>query len=99
MKAQLESYFAFLLFPSKPEFLPIYWVASFLCPVYRSVITSEEMPVVRAYLEGMLTVDCWELSSPGPKPLVLNPKPRVLGLTLNCSRPPTTTHPPHNFYA
>ena len=73
MKAQLESYFAFLLFPSKPEFLPIYWVASFLCPVYRSVITSEEMPVVRAYLEGMLTVDCWELSSLGPKPLVLKP--------------------------
>lgn len=57
MKGQLESYFTFLLFPSEPEFLPIYWVASFLCPVYRAVITSEEMPVVRAYLEGLLTVD------------------------------------------
>ena len=56
MKGHLESYFAFLLCPSDPEFLPIYWVASFLCPVYRSVITSKEMPVVRAYLEGMLNV-------------------------------------------
>ena len=48
---------------------------------------------------------CCLLSSPGPKPLapnllVPNPKPRGLGLTLNCSRPPppppttTTTHPP-----
>ena len=61
MKAQLESYFAFLLFPSQAGFLPIYWVASFLCPVYRSVITSEEMPVVRAYLEGLWTVDSSEL--------------------------------------
>ena len=61
MKAQLESYFGFLLFPSQPGFLPIYWAASFLCPVYRSVITSEEMPVVRAYLEGLWNVDSWEL--------------------------------------
>ena len=63
MKGQLESKFAFLLFPSDPEFLPIYWVASFFCPVYRSVITSEELPVVRAYLEGMLTVHCCELDT------------------------------------
>ena len=63
MKGQLETKFAFLLFPSDPEFLPIYWVSSFLCPVYRSVITSEELPVVRTYLEGMLNVDCCELDT------------------------------------
>ena len=51
MKKQMESYFSFLLFPNKPGFLPVYWVATFLCPVYRSYITSEEMPIVRAYLE------------------------------------------------
>ena len=39
------------------------------------------------------------LSSPGPKPLapnplVPNPKPRGLGLTLKCSRPPPTHHHP-----
>lgn len=63
MKGQLEHYFAFLLCPSDPEFLPIYWVASFLCPVYRSVITSKELSVVRAYIEGMLTVECCELDT------------------------------------
>ena len=52
MKAQIESYFSFLLYPDDPNFLPIYWVASFLCPFYRFIITSEEMPVVRAHLES-----------------------------------------------
>ena len=52
MKKQIQSYFSFLLYPTKPDFLPIYWVATFLCPVYRFVITSEEMPVVRSYLES-----------------------------------------------
>ena len=56
MKGQIESYFSFLLYPDDPRFLPIYWVASFLCPFHRFVITSEEMPVVRAYLEGKFNV-------------------------------------------
>ena len=45
MRAQIKSYFSFLLYPDDPNFLPIYWVASFLCPFYRFIITSEEMPV------------------------------------------------------
>ena len=56
MKAQMESYFSFLLCSDNPSFLPIYWVASFLCPFHRFVITSEEMPVVKAYLEGKFNV-------------------------------------------
>ena len=56
MKAQMETYFSFLLCPDDPSFLPIYWVATFLCPFHRFVITSEEMPVVKAYLEGKFNV-------------------------------------------
>ena len=46
-------------------------------------------------------VSCLLLSSPGPKPLAPNPlvpnaKPRGLGLTLNCSRPPPPDHPPNH---
>ena len=48
MTKNLESYFEFLLYPDRPGFLPIY-----LCPVLRSTITSVEMPVIRAYLEGI----------------------------------------------
>ena len=56
MVKQIESYFSFLLFPDKPGFLPLYWVATFLCPVYRCTITSTEMPVVRSYLESKFSV-------------------------------------------
>ena len=56
MKAQIESYFSFVLCPDDPCFLPIYWAASFLCPFYRFVITSEELPVVKAYLESKFDV-------------------------------------------
>ena len=79
MVAQIESYFSFLLYPDQPEFLPIYWVASFLCPVYRFTITSEEMPVVRAYLERKFsvvncTVSCL-IYEGKVSPLVADPSP------------------------
>ena len=51
MKKQLESYFIFLLDPTHKDFIPVYWVASYLCPVHRFSITSVELPVVRKYLE------------------------------------------------
>ena len=57
MKGQIESYFSFLLYPDDPGFLPIYWAASFLCPFYRFVITSEELPVVKAYLESKFELE------------------------------------------
>ena len=56
MKSQVESYFRFLLNKKDKDFLPVYWVASFLCPIYRFVISSEELPVVRSYLESKFSV-------------------------------------------
>ena len=54
LKTQLEKYFVFLLDAKHKEFLPVYWTASFLCPVYRFVISSDELPVVRSYLQSKL---------------------------------------------
>ena len=57
MRKQMEAYFVFLLKPFHKDFLPIYWVATYLCPVYRSLLTSDQLPVVRKYLEGTIIVN------------------------------------------
>ena len=56
MRSQIEDYFGFLLDTKCKEFLPVYWVASFLCPVYRFILSSDELPVVRSYLESKFSV-------------------------------------------
>ena len=49
---QVRKYFAFLLNSKASDFLAIYWTTTFLAPVYRGIISPDEMSVVRIYLES-----------------------------------------------
>ena len=49
---QISEYFNFILNPEAPDFIDLYYVASYLAPVHKFVIGPSELAIVRKYLEG-----------------------------------------------
>ena len=50
---QMTEYFNFILNPNAPDFIDLYYVATYLAPIHKFVIGPSELTIVRKYLEGI----------------------------------------------
>ena len=48
----MASYFDYILNPAAPDFIDLYYVASYLAPIHKFVIGPTELTIVRKYLES-----------------------------------------------
>ena len=53
IEKQTKKYFAFVLDSAHPDFLPVFWCATFLSPIHRLVLSPEQRKVATTYLKGM----------------------------------------------
>ena len=51
---QIRAYFAFVLQEDSEDFLIVYWVACYLAPVQKLMLSSHQVERVKQYLRGML---------------------------------------------
>ena len=62
LKVQIQSYFAFALDPSSPDFLAEYWTACFFDPVKKGILTPDQISIVKAFLLSEFLLNHWALN-------------------------------------
>ena len=63
LNKQIREYFAFVLEEDSEEFLVVYWVACYLAPVQKLVLSSHQVGRVKQYLKGKYVVVFYQINS------------------------------------
>ena len=58
LSSELVSTFSYILDPKQPDFCPEYMVATYLTPEFKFLIKSDQMTVIRKFLQGNKVIVC-----------------------------------------
>ena len=52
LKEKIKSQFGYLLYPAADDFQPVYWLATYLSPVHKQVLSQDDVREVEKFIKS-----------------------------------------------